>query len=68
MRTSVYVIGFAPPVVTLAGLPWVNSTTPVLGLPLIAFWVVLGILLTSGCLFIAHRLLAADERAQGGPR
>lgn len=60
------IVGFAPYVAMLVGIPFVNSTRDVLGLPLLGLWILVWVLLTPVFLTAAHRLLPARIREEEG--
>lgn len=59
------IVGFFPYVVMLVGVPFVNSTANVGGLPLLALWILIWVLLTPVFLLAAFRLLPRAEREEG---
>ncbi|HYZ52517.1 MAG TPA: DUF3311 domain-containing protein [Streptosporangiaceae bacterium] len=58
-------VGFTPYVVMLAGVPFVNSTANVGGIPLLGLWILIWVVLTPVFLLAAHRLLPRAEREDG---
>lgn len=58
------VAGFIPFVGMLVGIPFVNSTTNVGGVPLLGLWLLIWVVLTPPFLLLAHRLLPASEREE----
>lgn len=55
-------LGFAPYVVLVVGIPFVNSARVVLGMPLLLLWIIVWVLLTPLFLWLAGRALPDDER------
>jgi hypothetical protein len=60
------VVGFAPYVVMLVGIPFVNSGANVGGVPMLGLWILIWVLLTPVFLLGAYRLLPRAEREDGG--
>jgi hypothetical protein len=58
--------GFAPYVLMLAGIPFVNSAANVGGIPLLGLWILIWVVLTPAFLLAAYRLLPRAEREEGG--
>jgi Protein of unknown function (DUF3311) len=54
--------GFIPYVVMLVGIPFFNKSTSVGGIPLLALWIGIWVLLTPAFLALASRLLPRAER------
>jgi hypothetical protein len=61
MRRSV-AVGFIPYVVMLVGIPFFNRSTNVGGIPLLALWIGIWVLLAPAFLALAGRLLPRAER------
>jgi hypothetical protein len=61
MRRSV-AVGLIPYVVMLVGIPFFNKSTNVGGIPLLALWIGIWVLLTPAFLALAGRLLPRAER------
>jgi hypothetical protein len=59
-------VGFAPYVVMLVGIPFVNSPANMGGIPLLGLWILIWVVLTPAFLLAAHRLLPRAEREDGG--
>ncbi len=57
-------VGFIPFVGMLVGIPFVNSTREVIGIPLLGVWILAWVLVTPLFLLAAHRLLPAAEREE----
>lgn len=57
-------VGFIPFVGILVGIPFVNSSTDVGGMPLLGLWILLWVLVTPLFLLAAHRLLPSREREE----
>lgn len=57
-------IAFIPYVFMILGIPFVNSEQPVLGIPLVGFWIAIWVLLIPLFLGIYDRLA---HRQEGGP-
>ena len=57
--------GILPYVVMLVGVPFFNSSANVGGLPLLALWILIWVLLTPAFLAVAYRLLPRAEREEG---
>ncbi|MGH3165652.1 MAG: DUF3311 domain-containing protein [Trebonia sp.] len=55
-------VGFIPYVVMLIGIPFFNKSTDVGGIPLLALWIVIWVLLSPAFLAVASRLLPRAER------
>ena len=62
MRRSL-ALGFTPFAATLVGIPFVNSTHTVLGLPLLPAWLTVCTLAAPLFLWLAERALPERERA-----
>ena len=58
-------IGFIPYVVMLAGIPFFNKSTNVGGIPLLALWIGIWVVLAPVFLALASRLLPRAEREDG---
>jgi hypothetical protein len=58
--------GFAPYVVMLVGIPFVNSDANVGGVPMLGLWILIWVLLTPVFLQVALWLLPRAEREDGG--
>jgi uncharacterized protein DUF3311 len=63
MRRAI-IVGFLPYVVMVAGVPFVNSAADVGGLPLLALWILIWVVLTPVFLLAASRLLPQAEREE----
>jgi hypothetical protein len=57
--------GFIPYVVMLVGIPFFNKSTNVGGIPLLALWIGIWVVLTPAFLTLASRLLPQAEREDG---
>jgi hypothetical protein len=57
--------GFIPYVVMLVGIPFFNKSTNVGGIPLLALWIGIWVVLTPAFLALASRLLPRAEREDG---
>ncbi len=57
-------VGFIPFVGMLVGIPFVNSTRAVIGIPLLGLWILAWVLVTPLFLLAAHRLLPERERSE----
>lgn len=55
-------VGFIPYVVMLIGVPFFNKSVNVGGIPLLALWIVIWVLLSPAFLAVASRLLPRAER------
>lgn len=58
-------VGFIPYVVMLAGIPFFNKSTNVGGIPLLALWIGIWVIVVPGFLALAGRLLPQAEREDG---
>lgn len=61
-----FTVGFIPYVVMLVGIPFVNSSRNVGGLPVLGLWILAWVLVTPVFLLAAERLLPAHEREEDG--
>jgi hypothetical protein len=59
-------IGFAPYLLMLAGIPFVNSAANLGGIPMLGLWILIWVILTPVFLLAAYRLLPRAEREDGG--
>jgi uncharacterized membrane protein YozB (DUF420 family) len=59
------IVGFFPFVVMLVGVPFANSTANAGGLPVLALWILIWVVLTPVFLLAAFRLLPRAEREEG---
>jgi hypothetical protein len=57
--------GFIPYVVMLVGIPFFNKSTNVGGIPLLALWIGIWVVMTPAFLALASRLLPRAEREDG---
>lgn len=58
-------VGFIPYAVMLVGIPFFNKSTNVSGIPLLALWIGIWVVLAPAFLALASRLLPRAEREDG---